>query len=164
MVGRMKFTMSFSLYLDDKVQCLPILYVALETRSLSYTQLQKQENNWCEGRQSVLIPGKAPKFILFLHLLYKLTRKLCKQLILFNQSDIKHQIKDYELLNNSMLDIFLVIFMISEWKIIRYFRSTINAYSLLSHEWWVLLIKFMVGPTIPVRGGSTHLWYSESTQ
>ena len=49
------------------------------------------------------------------------------------------------------------------WEIIVYFRSTINACSLLSHEWWIPLIKFMVGPTIHVRGGSTHLWYSEST-
>ena len=32
-----------------------------------------------------------------------------------------------------------------------YFRSIINAYSLISHEWWVPLIKFMVGPTIHVR-------------
>ena len=39
-----------------------------------------------------------------------------------------------------------------EWKIIVYFQSTINAYSLLSHEWWVPLIKFMVRPTIHVRG------------
>ena len=42
-------------------------------------------------------------------------------------------------------------------EIIVYSRSTINAYSLLSHEWWVPLIKFMVGPTIHMRGGSTHL-------
>ena len=42
-------------------------------------------------------------------------------------------------------------------------RSTINAYSFLSYEWWVPLIKFMVGLTIHVRGGSIHLWYSEST-
>ena len=48
-------------------------------------------------------------------------------------------------------------------KIIVYSRSTINTYSLLSHEWWVLLIKFMVGSTIYVRGGSMHLWYSGST-
>ena len=34
---------------------------------------------------------------------------------------------------------------------------TINAYSLLSHEWWVPLIKFIVGPTIYVREGSIHL-------
>ena len=33
------------------------------------------------------------------------------------------------------------------WEIIVYSWSTINAYSLLSHEWWVPLIKFMVGPT-----------------
>ena len=52
----------------------------------------------------------------------------------------------------------------SLWReIIVYSGSTINAYSLLSHEWWVPLIKFMVGPTIHVRGRSTHLWYSEST-
>ena len=42
-------------------------------------------------------------------------------------------------------------------EIIVYSPSTINAYSLLSHEWWVSLIKFMVGPTIYVREGSTHL-------
>ena len=35
--------------------------------------------------------------------------------------------------------------------------NTINAYSFLSHGWWVPLIKFMVGPTIYVRGMSTHL-------
>ena len=39
-----------------------------------------------------------------------------------------------------------------ERKIIVYFRSIINAYSSLSHEWLVPLIKFMVGPTIYVRG------------
>ena len=49
-------------------------------------------------------------------------------------------------------------------EIIVYFQSIINAYSLLLHEWWVTLIKFMVGPlTIHVKGGSTHLLYSEST-
>ena len=48
-------------------------------------------------------------------------------------------------------------------EIIVYSRSTINACSLLSHKWWVLLIKFMVGSIIHVRGGSTHLWYSGST-
>ena len=48
-------------------------------------------------------------------------------------------------------------------EIIVYFRSTINACSIFSHEWWVPLIKFMVGPTIYVRGGSTYLWYSGST-
>ena len=42
-------------------------------------------------------------------------------------------------------------------EIIVYSRSTINAYSLLSYEWWVPLIKFMVGPIIHVRGGSMHL-------
>ena len=46
------------------------------------------------------------------------------------------------------------------WKIIVYSRSIINACSFLSHEWWVPLIKFMVGPTIYVRRRSTHLWYS----
>ena len=49
------------------------------------------------------------------------------------------------------------------WEIIVYSRSIINAYSFLSHEWWVPLIKFMVGPTIYVRGESTHLWYFGST-
>ena len=42
-------------------------------------------------------------------------------------------------------------------EIIVYSRSTINACSLLSHEWWVSLIKFMVGPTIHVRGGSAFM-------
>ena len=42
-------------------------------------------------------------------------------------------------------------FVVALWEIIVYSRSTINAYSLLSHEWWVPLIKFMVGPTIHVR-------------
>ena len=37
-------------------------------------------------------------------------------------------------------------------EIIMYFQSTINVYSLILHEWWVALIKFMVGPTIHVRG------------
>ena len=37
-------------------------------------------------------------------------------------------------------------------KIIVYSWSTINAYSLLSHKWWVPLIKFMMEPTIHVRG------------
>ena len=58
---------------------------------------------------------------------------------------------------NLLLKRFTYIFL---WEIIVYFRSTINAYSLLSYEWWVPLIKFMVRPTIHVRGGSTHLWYS----
>ena len=49
------------------------------------------------------------------------------------------------------------------WKIIVYSWSIINAYSLLSHEWWVPLIKFMVGPTIHVGEESTHLWYYGST-
>ena len=48
-------------------------------------------------------------------------------------------------------------------EIIVYSQNTINAYFLLSNEWWVPLIKFMVGPIIHVRGGTTHLWYSEST-
>ena len=48
-------------------------------------------------------------------------------------------------------------------EIIVYSRSTIIMYSLLSHEWWVLLIKFMVGPTIHMREESMHLWYSKST-
>ena len=42
-------------------------------------------------------------------------------------------------------------------EIIVYSQNTINVYSLLSHEWWVPLIKFMVGPIIHVKGGSTHL-------
>ena len=36
-------------------------------------------------------------------------------------------------------------------------RSIINAYSLLLYKWWVPLIKFMVGPTIHVRGG-VHIY------
>ena len=47
-------------------------------------------------------------------------------------------------------------------EIIVYFRSIINAYSLLSYEWWVPLIKFMVEFIIHVRRGSMHLWYSKS--
>jgi hypothetical protein len=47
--------------------------------------------------------------------------------------------------------------------IIRYYGSTLNAYSLLSQKLWVPLIKFMMGPTIFVRGGSIHLMYSWST-
>ena len=59
---------------------------------------------------------------------------------------------------------FTLIIHYIEWKIIKYSQNTINAYSILSHEWWVLLIKFMVRLTIHVRGGSTHLWYFESIQ
>ena len=33
----------------------------------------------------------------------------------------------------------------------------------LSHEWWVLLIKFMMRSTIHVREKITYLCYSEST-
>ena len=36
-------------------------------------------------------------------------------------------------------------------EIIVYSRNTINVYFLLSHEWWVPLIKFMLGLTIYVR-------------
>ena len=32
-----------------------------------------------------------------------------------------------------------------------YFRNIINVYSLFLHEWWISLIKFMVGSTIHVR-------------
>ena len=42
-------------------------------------------------------------------------------------------------------------------EIILYSQSTINAYSLLSHKLWVPLIKFMMRPTIHVRGKTTHL-------
>ena len=48
-------------------------------------------------------------------------------------------------------------------EIIVYSQNTINAYFLLSNEWWVPVIKFMVGPIIHVRGGTMHLWYSKST-
>ena len=64
----------------------------------------------------------------------------------------------------------LILRPCDERKIIVYSRSIINACSYLSHEWWVSLIKFMMGPTIHVRGptihvrgGSIYLWYSEST-
>ena len=43
-------------------------------------------------------------------------------------------------------------------EIIVYFQSTINTYSLLSHEWRVLLIKLIVGPTIHVREWSIHIY------
>ena len=56
-----------------------------------------------------------------------------------------------------------VNFSLFFWEIIVYSWSTINACSIFSHKWWVLLIKFMVEPTIHVRGGSTYLWYSGST-
>ena len=48
-------------------------------------------------------------------------------------------------------------------EIFVYSRSIINAYSLLSHKWWVPLINFMVGLTIHVREWTTYLWYFEST-
>ena len=48
-------------------------------------------------------------------------------------------------------------------EIIVYYQSTINTYFILSHKWWVSLIKLMVGPTIYVKGGSMHLWYSGYT-
>ena len=38
-----------------------------------------------------------------------------------------------------------VLKRVNSWEIIVYSQSTINAYSLLSHEWWVPLIKFMIG-------------------
>ena len=50
-----------------------------------------------------------------------------------------------------------IIYHIIGGEIIVYSRSTINAYSLLSHEWWVPLIKFMMEPTIHVRGENMHL-------
>jgi hypothetical protein len=37
-------------------------------------------------------------------------------------------------------------------------------YFFLSHEWWVLKVKFMVGPIIHVRGESIHLLYSENIE
>ena len=43
------------------------------------------------------------------------------------------------------------------WEIIVYSRSIINTYSLLLHEWWVLLIKFIMRPTIHMRWESMHL-------
>ena len=56
-----------------------------------------------------------------------------------------------------------ILLLLYFWEIIVYSRSTINAYLFLLHEWWISLIKFMVGPTIHMKGRSTHLWYSEST-
>ena len=38
-------------------------------------------------------------------------------------------------------------------------RSPINAYSFLSHEWWVPLIKFMMRLTIYVIRKNMHLLY-----
>ena len=49
-------------------------------------------------------------------------------------------------------------------EIIVYSWSIINANFFLSHEWWVSLIKFMMGPTIHVSVESMHLWYSGSTK
>ena len=42
-------------------------------------------------------------------------------------------------------------------EIIMYFYSTINAYFHFSPEWWVILIKFMMEPTIHV-GGGLHIY------
>ena len=50
------------------------------------------------------------------------------------------------ILNNITLDTCLIL-----REIIVYSQSTINACSLLSHELWVPLIKFMVRHTIYVR-------------
>ena len=72
--------------------------------------------------------------------------------------------------NKKMMDLNrFVVDTTADGEIIIYFRSTINMYSLIPHEWWVTLIKFMVRPTIHVREethvreGTAHLWYSEST-
>ena len=42
-------------------------------------------------------------------------------------------------------------------EIIVYSWNTINAYFLFLHEWWVTTNKFVVKPTIHVRGGTIHL-------
>ena len=42
--------------------------------------------------------------------------------------------------------------------IIEYFGSTLNAYSLFSQKWWVLLIKFMIGSTTSMREESIHVF------
>ena len=47
----------------------------------------------------------------------------------------------------------MVFFLGFTRKIIVYSWSTINVYSLISHEWWVSLIIFMVRLTIYVRWG-----------
>ena len=46
---------------------------------------------------------------------------------------------------------------LTKGEIIVYSRSIIKTYFLLSHEWWVPLIKFMMGPTIHVREEIMHL-------
>ena len=72
--------------------------------------------------------------------------------------------------NKKMMDLNrFVVDTTADGEIIIYSLSTINMYSFISREWWVPLIKFMVEPTIHVRGGThvrrgtTHLWYFEST-
>ena len=64
--------------------------------------------------------------------------------------------RDSNLVSSCLVDT-LSQYSLHRGEIIVYSRNTINAYSLLSHEWWVPLIKFIVGPTIYVRGGSMHL-------
>ena len=56
------------------------------------------------------------------------------------------------------------IFVIPSFEtgIIEYSESTLNAYSLLSHKWWVPLITYMMGPTTYVREGNTYLMYSRN--
>ena len=50
--------------------------------------------------------------------------------------------------------------MSSKWVIIQYSRNTIqlNAYSLISHEWRIPLIKFMVRLIIHVKRENTYLF------
>ena len=44
-------------------------------------------------------------------------------------------------------------------EIIVYSWNIINAYSLISHEWWISLIKFMMKFAIHIREWSRYLWY-----
>ncbi len=46
--------------------------------------------------------------------------------------------------------------------IIEYFGNTLNVYFFLSHKWWILLIKYMVGSTTYVRGMSIHFMCSQN--
>ena len=83
--------------------------------------------------------------------------KTCQLQLTFHLADVDYRAQfDFRLINT--------------WYIIRvsqgnylYSQNIINVYFLLSHEWWVPLIKFMVESTIHVRRGSMYLWYSRST-
>ena len=72
------------------------------------------------------------KSFLSLSLSLSLSPWLClvaEKWILWRENERKEQ-------ENLFLNFLIFVFKV--WKIIRYSRSTINAYSLLSHEWWVL--------------------------